>query len=200
MSVPTTPGRPRPAASEHRSLAAGAAGALFGGVAVAAIAVVTGWGWSGVAASVALVPASIAAAIDLHARRLPDVLVALSAAIAVFVTVVVRGGAGFVMGLVGAACLAVPLLVVHAAWPAAMGFGDVKLGGALGVSLGVVSPDTVTALLLGLVALSVSSAVGLAVAAVTRRRDVVFGPALVAGTAVALMSADQLGGAPLSWQ
>ncbi len=199
MSVPTTPGRPRPAVPERRSRAI-VAGALSGGAAVALIAIVTGWGWSGVIASAALVPAAVAAAVDVRTHRLPDVLVASCAATATFVTVVVRGGPGFVMALVGAACLTAPLLILHVAWPEAMGFGDVKLGGALGATLGVVSPDAGTALLLGLVALSVSSAAGLAAAVVVRRRDIVFGPALVSGTAVALMSAERLGGAPLSWQ
>lgn len=201
MSVPTTPGRPAPAVSDRPGPpVVGLIGGLVGCLAVVSIALVTGWGWSGVAASAALVPASAAAAFDLRTRRLPDVLVALTAATALFVTVVVRGGAGFVMALAGAVCLAVPLLVVHAASPGAMGFGDVKLGGSLGAGLGVVSPDAITVLQLCLVTLALASAVGLAVAVSTRRRDVAFAPALVAGTAVTMMSAERLGGAPLSWQ
>ena len=201
MPTSTTSGAPEPAApaSTHRAVVA-LVGALAGAVAVAAVTIVTGWGWSGVAASVALVPAAMAAAIDVRTRRLPDLLVALSAATGLFVTVVVRGWSGFVMAVLGAACLTLPLLVAHLVSPAAIGFGDVKLGGALGVSIGVISPDASTALLLAALAVAVASATGLVIAIVTRRRDVALGPALVTGAAVALMSADQLGGVALSWQ
>ena len=176
------------------------AGTIAGAVAVALVTVATGWGWTGVVASAPLVPAAVAAAIDVRTRTLPDLVVATTAGVATFVGVVARGGSGLVAVVLGAVFAAAPLLAVHAVAPAALGFGDVKLGAALGAMLGVSSPDAVTVLLLALVMVAVASGIGLLVAVATRRRDVAFGPVLVAGATITLMSADRLGGAPLSWQ
>lgn len=201
MSVPTSPPNGRTVSSGVGGEAVNAAvGALVGVALVAVITMVSGWGLAGVAATMALVPASMAAAVDVGTRRLPDLLVACCAATGVFVAVVVRGWAGLGMAVLGACCVAAPLVAMHLVAPAWIGFGDAKLAGALGVTVGVVSPDVATVLLIGLVTVAASCAVGIIIGVVARRADIAFGPALVAGTALALMSAEQLGGAPLSWQ
>lgn len=173
-------------------------GTIASAVAVALVATATGWGWAGVVASLPLVPATVAAVIDVRTRVLPDLVVATAAGVATFVAVVDRGASGFVLVALGAVFAAAPLLAVHAVAPGTLGFGDVKLGAALGAMLGVSSPDPATALLLALVMVAVASATGLLTALATRRRDVPLGPALVVGATIAMMSADRLGGAPLS--
>jgi leader peptidase (prepilin peptidase) / N-methyltransferase len=201
MSVPTSSPKARSVSSgAGGETVIAAAGGLVGVALVTVITAVTGWGLAGVAATVALVPAAMAAAVDIGSRRLPDLLVACCAATGLFVAVVARGGLGFAMAAIGACCVAAPLVATHLVMPTSIGFGDAKLAGALGVTVGVVSPEVGTVLLLGLVTVAASCAVGILIGVVLRRRDIAFGPALVAGTALALMAAGQLGGAPLSWQ
>jgi leader peptidase (prepilin peptidase)/N-methyltransferase len=93
-----------------------------------------------------------------------------------------RGDTGDIGGvLLGAAAFAGPLLIVHAANPGAMGFGDVKLAAVLGAALGLVDWRAC------LLALCLASAVTACVAIVRRRSSMPFAPGLVGGAALALL-------------
>jgi leader peptidase (prepilin peptidase)/N-methyltransferase len=147
----------------------------------------------GAAVGVALL--SPAALVDLHARRLPDRLVAGAMIGAITATV---GGSGFTGGgttgvlpdvtsmLAGAAAVALPLLAVHLVSPSGMGFGDVKCGAVLGACIGLVRWE------LALVALVLAAGLGATAGVVTRARSIAFGAALVVGGALALAGAPLL--------
>lgn len=130
----------------------------------------------------ALLPAALA---DLRTHRLPNrwLLAATATGVAAAVVELPVGsrlddiGVGDIgLGILAAAA---PLLVLHLASPASMGFGDVKLGVVLGAALAPLEP------IAGLVALAVGGAAGAVAALVTRRRAIPFGPALLTGAAVA---------------
>ncbi len=204
MPSPTTPDDARPAdpgSHDPRSIVATAfVGATVGLAVVGVVALATSWWWPAVVSACALVPASAAAAIDLRTRSLPDLLVASCAAVGVFVAVVPRGSTGLVFALLGAVCIALPLLAIHIVAPNAMGFGDIKFGAALGTSVGSVSAELGTLVLLAMISLAVSSAVGIVEAIVIRRRDLAYGPALVVGVAVALVTTKHIGGLGSAWR
>ncbi len=73
----------------------------------------------------------ILAVFDIRSRRLPNPLT-LTGALAVLAYAVSAGQSG--TALRGAALLAIPYLVVHLLWPAALGAGDVKLAVGLGAA------------------------------------------------------------------
>ena len=131
---------------------------------------------------VALVPTAL---VDLRSRRLPNrgLLAAPTAGATVGAIELLIGSrldhASLDDLVLGTLALAAPLLVLHLASPSSMGFGDVKLGIVLGVALAPLDP------IAGLVALAVAGAVGAIAGAVHRQRTIPFGPALVAGAAVA---------------
>ncbi len=147
----------------------------------AAATVVSGAPAASTVGVVAMLPAAL---VDLHERRLPDRLVA-AAALAVMVVVVVGATSGAATTpthlVAGSALLAGPLLLVHLASPASMGFGDVKAAVVLGAAVGAVDPVG------SLLALTLAAAVGAGAGLVARRRTVAFGPALVVGSAAALL-------------
>ena len=90
-------------------------------------------------------------------------------------------------------CFAGLLFVLHLASPAGLGFGDVKLGLLLGLYLGAVSLGLVLwGLLLGSL-VGVVAALPVAVRTRDRRAGIPFGPALAAGTVLALILAGPLG-------
>jgi leader peptidase (prepilin peptidase)/N-methyltransferase len=125
----------------------------------------------------ALVTAAAVAAIDWRTHRVPDALVILAAVpVLVALPVLERSAHRLVGLLVGAALMALPLLIVHVVSPAAMGFGDVKLAAALGTALGVMAPS------LALPALAAGAGLTLLIACCTRRVAVPFAPGLVLGT------------------
>ena len=137
----------------------------------------------------ALAPAAAAAVVDVRSSRLPDELVAATAVIALVTALARAGGATDLVGAIGGAVvMAVPLLLLHLTSPAAMGFGDVKLAGALGLVVGLVDPR------LGIVALCLASGLTAVVALLRRRSAVPFGPGLVTGAAVTVMAATIAGG------
>ena len=169
-------------------------------MAVVAAAVSTGMWWSGLTGAVIGAVCGLAAwaaVVDVRELRLPDRLVA-GAALPVLLfagVAVVRGEAGVVgQILLGAAVVALPLLVLHVISPVSLGFGDVKLGAVLGAALGLVDPR------LGLVALCIASGGTVAVAAVLRRRALPFGPGLVLGTTGAFVVAGLIGMETLTWR
>lgn len=128
-------------------------GAAIGGVAVALILVWTWWGdpvvWLMPATGFLVVAAAV---IDWHTRRVPNrltfaalvVLVPAAAALTVQDLVSWRGV------FAGVGLMAGPLLGAHLITRAHLpGLGDVKLAGALGVTLGAVSATAAYAALLG---------------------------------------------------
>ena len=131
--------------------------------------------------------------IDLRERRLPDRIVLPSTVMAF----VLLGGASLLDGVprrvlwsvLGAAVFAGILFLLHLASPRGLGFGDVKLGLLLGLYLGTVN---VALVLWGLLFGSLLGAI-VALVMVARTRDrrvgIPFGPALSAGTVLALVLA-----------
>ncbi|HEX6657121.1 MAG TPA: prepilin peptidase [Ilumatobacter sp.] len=132
-------------------------------------------------AGMMLVPAAAAAAIDWRRHRVPNLLVAVALVPALLAVQLVDDRIHLFASVAsGAAVMALPLLVVHLAAPAAMGFGDVKLAAALGAALGVSNPA------LGVPALAVAAGFTLLAAAWRRRTAMPFAPGLVTGAAAAL--------------
>lgn len=138
----------------------------------------------GVSVPVALaaIPAVVAAIVDLRTGRVPNRLVLL-AALPVLIAAVGAAASGTpsVPGriAVGAVALGTPLLAAHLLAPSSLGFGDVKLGGALGAALGAIDAR------LALLALAIAAALTLVAAATFRRSVLPFAPGLVLGSFVA---------------
>jgi leader peptidase (prepilin peptidase) / N-methyltransferase len=137
------------------------------------------------------------ALIDLDVRRLPNAIVlpsyivlAVLLAASVFWTgdwwSLARAGIG------GAALFAFYFLLAFA-YPAGMGFGDVKLAGVLGLVLGYLSwACLVIGAFLGFLLGAVVGVVVLATGKGTRKTMLPFGPFMIAGTLIAFFVADPL--------
>lgn len=156
------------------------------------------WSIAGVLLVASLTFAAVAASIDVRVGRLPDRLVVAAAVpgLALVAAEIVTGHAApaVTAAALGAVALAGPLFVVHLISPAGLGFGDVKLGLALGLVLGLVDPR------LGVAALCLATGGTAAVGLSRRRASMPLGPGLVLGAIVALVIAGQLGGAALPWR
>lgn len=167
----------------------------------------SGWGWR--FAAVATVSAALlatthdrvpmasgvaigllvgAAVVDVHERRLPNMIV-LGAAIAFVASVVAERAIRGVEAaahvdvahvLIGVAAFGGPLLVLHLASPAAMGFGDVKTAAVLGAATGAVDWQ------LAVSALAIAAGATAVVGLVRRAGTLPFGPGLVAAAALAV--------------
>lgn len=88
------------------------------------------------------------------------------------------------------------LLVVHLVSPAGMGFGDVRLSGLIGMTLGWLSVGHVlVALFLGFLLAAVVGVALIATGLKTRKDKVPFGPFLAAGAMLALL----VGGPIIDW-
>ncbi|HEU0024946.1 MAG TPA: prepilin peptidase [Thermoleophilaceae bacterium] len=129
------------------------------------------------------------AAIDLDSRLLPNKIVYPMAAWGVFATVVADTQDLPEHLIAGAATFAF-LLAAALAYPAGMGMGDVKLGGAMGIYLGLsVAPALMAAFLSGTV-------VGLAIiareGAGARKKAVPFGVFLALGGLVGVLVGPEL--------
>jgi leader peptidase (prepilin peptidase) / N-methyltransferase len=196
LGVPRAPGRPvavlSPAATVLRPRRIGVrcgAVEMIGVVAVMVVAMTTLTGLLPPAAGVAiglLVPPAV---VDVHEQRLPDIWIAT--ALGAFATALavnaLLGGSVDLRGVVaGALAMSVPIIVLHLISPAAMGFGDVKLSIVLGSALGSVDWR------LAMVALCAAGLLGAAYGAAARRRTVPFGPFLVFGTLVTLITSDSI--------
>ncbi|GAA4895893.1 leader peptidase (prepilin peptidase)/N-methyltransferase [Stackebrandtia albiflava] len=126
--------------------------------------------------------------IDARIHRLPDRLVLPAFPVVgawLIATVIVTGTPDAATRAAAAAAAAMAVLAVPCA-AGGMGFGDVKLGGLLGLITGWIGVDT--AIAAGLAALLAGAGHGLVVAVrhgVTARLP--FGPALLAGTAIGVV-------------
>lgn len=131
-----------------------------------------------------LVPALVAlAAIDLDVRRLPDsLLLPVAGWVAlclVLLVVAQQRPAGLVVPVIAAALCGGTFWALHLASRGALGLGDVKLVAILGAAVAAVAWQFVVWALL------VACAAALLAAAVTRRRELAFGPWLALGAVVA---------------
>jgi leader peptidase (prepilin peptidase)/N-methyltransferase len=132
--------------------------------------------------------------IDLQVHRLPNAIVLPSyPAIAVLLAVsaVVEGDWwAFVRALLGAAALFAFFFALAFIYPAAMGFGDVKLAGIVG---GVLAYLSWSALLIGAFAGFFIGAMGgltlIATKRIGRKTPIPFGPSMIAGAFVAVFAA-----------
>ena len=146
-------------------------------------------GISPIPAALTLAVLTPAAMIDADQRRIPNVWVG---AAAVALTVAAATAAAFgqpvdlsgVLG--GAAAMGTPVLALHLVSPAAMGFGDVKAAFVLGAALGTIDWR------LGLTALCVASFAGALAGLVTKQRSIAFGPSLVFGAWLVVMTNDHV--------
>ena len=132
-----------------------------------------------------LVPAAL---IDVQTRRLPDVWVGGAAVAFLVVDALDRaiGTSGVPPGhiVLGALVMSVPLLIMHLAAPASMGFGDVKLAVVLGAAIGATDWN------LALPTLALAAGATATVGVVGRAKSIPFGPGLVGATLVALLAHD----------
>lgn len=159
---------------------------------LAVVLAVTAPSWWFVPSRLFLAPVLVAlCVIDLQERRLPDRIVLPSVAVAfvLLAGAALLDGAPRLIGtaVLGAILFAGVLLVLHLASPSGMGFGDVKLGLLLGLYLGSVRVSLVLWGLLAGSLIGVVMAVPVALRTRDRRAGIPFGPALAAGTVVALV-------------
>jgi len=143
--------------------------------------------WLGLALVVLLVPVTI---IDLDHRIIPNVLMAIGAAVAISL-LLVTDPSSTVEHLIAAVAAGGFLLVAALAYPGGMGMGDVKLAAVLGLFLG---REVAAALLFGLLAGTVVGAVIIARkgAREGRKTAIPFGPFLALGGVAALFVGDEL--------
>lgn len=124
------------------------------------------------------------AAIDLDVRRLHDrLLVTAAARTAISVGVLTwqqRSLVHLVAPVIAAALCAATFWVLHLASRGALAFGDVKLVAIVGAAVAAVAWQSLVWALLGACALA------LVWAAVTRRREIAFGPWLALGAIIAV--------------
>jgi len=138
--------------------------------------------------------------IDLDVHRLPNSIVIPSypvlALMLTVAAVVADDPAALVRAGIGGLALFGGYFVLAFAYPAGMGFGDVKLAGIIGGILGFLSYQ---ALIVGaFAAFLLGGVVGIAVLlsrAGSRKTALPFGPFMIAGTLIALFTAPQIAGA-----
>ena len=137
--------------------------------------------------------------IDVAHRRLPDMLTLPSYLVAFALLGVAtpftrHGASHLIHAFIGLACASAFYLILALAYPAGIGWGDVKLSGLLGLYLGWIGP---AALVLGVAAgfvLAAVAGVGLIVAGkATRRSQIAFGPFMLVGAIAVIVSLGSAG-------
>ena len=133
------------------------------------------------------------ALIDLDTKRLPNAITLPS----YVVGIVLLGGAALLEGdvdplvraLIGLAALYGIYFLLVLAYPAGMGFGDVKLAGVLGLYLGWLGwPEWFTGWLLGFMLGGVFGIGAIFVRKASRKTQVPYGPFMIAGALIAVFA------------
>lgn len=159
------------------------AGAVPGGI--ASVLVLVAFLYLG-ALSIAL------ALIDLDTRRLPNVLVLPMYGVGAVLFTAAAAVSGQWQHLasagVGLAGLGLCYLLLAVARPGAMGMGDVKLAGALGLFLGWLGPDTLAVGAIAGFLLGGGAGVVLLLRGAGRKASLAFGPWLLAGAWVGILA------------
>jgi leader peptidase (prepilin peptidase)/N-methyltransferase len=142
-------------------------------------------------------------AIDLRVHRLPDIIVLPTFLLAATAMALVSLGDGdwgpMVRALVGAALYFGLLFVPHLINPRGMGFGDVKLGAVLGLSVGWLAPSGTGLISLVFGAAVLGMVLGVLLGLLFRagwRGTFPLGPALVLGAVVVILTSESLVTAP----
>lgn len=164
-------------------LGAFAAGAVAGGV--TGILVLLAYLYL-VAISIAL------ALIDLDTRRLPNVLVLPMYVVGAALLTAAAGVSGhwqhLLSAVIGLAGLGICYLLLALARPSAMGMGDVKLAGALGLFLGWLGPDTLAVGAIAGFLFAGGAGVVLLLRGAGPRASLALGPWLLAGAWVGILA------------
>jgi leader peptidase (prepilin peptidase)/N-methyltransferase len=143
-----------------------------------------GGGITGVLAGAMVVLLVLVSLVDLDLQIIPDELVGVGALLGVFHAITTGLSASLIGGAMGFFALA----AIALAGRGAMGGGDVKLMGALGLYLGF--PLIIVAMVTAFVLAALFSGV-LLVTRLRKARDLIpFGPFLAAGTLVAMLAGD----------
>ena len=137
------------------------------------------------------------ALIDLDCRRLPDALTLPSyPAAAVLLGVAALAGSdsgSLVRALLGGAVMFAVYFLLCLAYPAGMGFGDVKLSGVLGLYLGWLGWDVLAVgLFLGFALGAVFGIALIASGRGSRKSKVPFGPFMIGGALIAVLVGQRL--------
>jgi leader peptidase (prepilin peptidase)/N-methyltransferase len=142
-------------------------------------------------------------AIDLRVHRLPDIIVLPTLVVAATAMALVSLGDGdwgpMVRALVGAVLYFGLLFVPHLVNPRGMGFGDVKLGAVLGLSVGWLAPSGTGLISLVFGAAVLGMVLGVLLGLLFRagwRGTFPLGPALVLGAVVVILTSESLVTAP----
>ena len=130
----------------------------------------------------------VLALIDARYRRLPDALTLPSYPVAVLLLGIAAmaqpdGSGRFLDAVLGMAAAGACFVLQAIAYPAGLGWGDVKLAGLLGLYLGWLGPGALVAgLFLGYLLAAVAGLALIAAGRATRKSQLPFGPFLVTGT------------------
>ena len=125
--------------------------------------------------------AALAAAHDRATGRLPNRLVAATAAFGTVAALAIGGPDAGIAWLTGALALSLPLLALHLVSPCAMGFGDVKFAAALGGLVGLLGADIGERIADAMVVLTIVSALAVVGSIAMRRPSIALGPWLFVG-------------------
>jgi len=140
------------------------------------------------------------AAIDVAVQRLPDrlTLPAIGILIALLGVAALVGhdSAALIRALLGGLALAAVFLLLAIIRPGQIGGGDIKLAALVGVGLGWLGwPALIAGAALGFVLAGLGGLILLALRRVTLRSHIAFGPFLLGGTLLGILTASTVAGA-----
>ena len=172
--------------------------ALVGALAGGLVGLALGWQW-GLLVWLPLVPLGVALGlIDWRTRLLPTWLIVRTYAVvslsALLATAFTQDWQDLVRAGVGFAAAGLLYYVLWFVYPRGLGFGDVRLSGVLGIALGYVgTAELVVGVYAGFLLGGIGGAL-LALLRIVRRRHVPFGPFMLVGAVLGLLTGEWVSG------